>query len=328
MSEEYTENNQLQLQGESQTIVRVSKNQNYTVIFNEVARRADLSARCKGLFYYLMTLPDNWQIYQSEICQHFTEGRDAMNKAFKELENAGYIKKKTRHGKDGRLDGWEYTVIESVENLQSTDTLKNRMTEKPHAVNPQLASTDSLANINSSNAKAPANAALVDNLPEESSESEILEALETYGIKGTYRIKSVIQDLKGQGIDPIRFFQFLHKSKPDARAPLLATMAGEEKWTKAFLETNKPQPQAVQCPVCKAEIKQGADCHKCFATAEEQKDPLKYVTDLQEPLRRKFPDIYALWEKTLEDAGLIETQESWAEDLIGTLQQVKAAAHE
>src|SRR6056297_1020054 len=99
----------LQDNSEQKTIIRTKKDRNYSVIYNEVARRSDISARAKGLYFYIMTLPDDWQIYKTEIYTHFTEGREAMNKAFKELEDAGYITKKTRHGGDGRLEGWDYT---------------------------------------------------------------------------------------------------------------------------------------------------------------------------------------------------------------------------
>lgn len=107
------------------TIIRVKKNRNYTVISNEVARRNDISLRAKGLFYYLMTLPDDWKIYKSEICKHSTEGRDATNKAFRELEAAGYIEQKAHRIEGGKLRGWDYTVVES------TDLLKNRQSVKP-----------------------------------------------------------------------------------------------------------------------------------------------------------------------------------------------------
>ena len=78
----------------AERIIKVSnKTENFTISANEVPRRADLSARAKGIHSYLMTLPADWKLYREELYTHFTEGRDAINTAFKELEEKGYIKK-------------------------------------------------------------------------------------------------------------------------------------------------------------------------------------------------------------------------------------------
>lgn len=133
------------------SIVRVQKNANYSVIFNEVARRRDLSARAKGIFFYVMTLPDDWKFYKREIYGHFSEGRQALDKAWAELEKAGYIHKEPARAEGGKLAGWNYTVVESVQSVQSTDSLKTRVTVKPNAVNQPLLSTDSSLSTNLTN---------------------------------------------------------------------------------------------------------------------------------------------------------------------------------
>lgn len=123
-----------------QAIKRVkNKTGDYTVILNELFRRQDVSARAKGLYAYIMTLPDDWKLYKSELPKHFKEGRDAINTAFSELEELGYIKKKPNRGKDGRVRGWQYTIYESIK----TDQLNNRKTVSPYTVNPPLLNTDS-----------------------------------------------------------------------------------------------------------------------------------------------------------------------------------------
>ena len=114
------------LQGSSNMgIIRREKSENYSVIYNECFQNPELSARAKGIFAYLMTLPDDWKIYKRELTKHFKEGRDALNKAFEELEGCGYITKKPERGEGGRLGGWDYTVYES------TDLLKTRNTVNP-----------------------------------------------------------------------------------------------------------------------------------------------------------------------------------------------------
>lgn len=97
------------------TIFRSEKDRNYSVICNECFRNSSLSARAKGVFAYIMTLPDDWEIHKSELYNHFTEGRDAITGALKELEQVGYISRKARQAPNGQMMGWDYTVREKVQ---------------------------------------------------------------------------------------------------------------------------------------------------------------------------------------------------------------------
>lgn len=101
----------------------------YCVVCNEVARRNDLSARAKGIYYYLATLPFGWELSQNELFSHFTEGRDALRTSFKELIDAGYVKEYPRRDDKGRLLGKNYEV------MWSTEVLKKPTSEKPNSDN-------------------------------------------------------------------------------------------------------------------------------------------------------------------------------------------------
>jgi hypothetical protein len=95
------------------SIIRIEKTRCYSVVSNECFRDPRLSARAKGIFAYIMTLPDDWKLYKKELYAHFKEGRDAINKAFTELELAGYVfKESTRDSKSNHFTGWEYTIYE------------------------------------------------------------------------------------------------------------------------------------------------------------------------------------------------------------------------
>jgi hypothetical protein len=101
---------------ELDTIRRVkNKTAGFTIILNEVFRRPDLSARAKGLFAYIMTLPDTWELYREELFTHFTEGRNALDVAFKELRDAGYIERLELRDGRGTFAGYKYVVYESVQ---------------------------------------------------------------------------------------------------------------------------------------------------------------------------------------------------------------------
>jgi predicted transcriptional regulator len=125
-----------------------NKTKNFTVVLNEAFTRSDLSARAKGILAYILTLPDDWNLYKNELYEHFTEGRYALDSAFLELEELGYIHKEKSRNKGGKFDGWEYTVYESPPTAQFTELGENRLSEKPKSVNQHLQKTNIPLNTN------------------------------------------------------------------------------------------------------------------------------------------------------------------------------------
>ena len=82
---------------------------------NEIFQNSKISARAKGIFGYIMTLPDNWELHLNHLYNQFSEGRDAINTALTELETFGYLFKKRVTGTDQSTGGWDITFYESVE---------------------------------------------------------------------------------------------------------------------------------------------------------------------------------------------------------------------
>ena len=96
------------------TIIRSrEKTGHFSIMLNEALQSPSLSWQAKGLYAYLMTLPDDWIIYQSELPRHSTNGIQSTRRAFAELQKAGYIKA-TSHRQNGRFAGIVYTLYESI----------------------------------------------------------------------------------------------------------------------------------------------------------------------------------------------------------------------
>jgi hypothetical protein len=72
-------------------IVKSKLHRDFTVIPNEIIRRKDLSLDAKGLFLYIQHLPDNWIVYKSKLQEELSTGRRIVDRAFNELEAAGYL---------------------------------------------------------------------------------------------------------------------------------------------------------------------------------------------------------------------------------------------
>jgi hypothetical protein len=142
------------------SIIRINKTENYSIIHNECLKDSTISWRAKGLYAYMMTLPNGWNIRRGEIFNHAIEGKDAANKAFNELIQKGYIKKVFIREK-GKIKGFEYILYEvanstinehsCIKNEQKHDKNNDKLLSKPNKINrrtekPSVGKTDGLKN--------------------------------------------------------------------------------------------------------------------------------------------------------------------------------------
>lgn len=98
------------------TIKRVLKTKNFSTIDNRYLRRNDLSWKAKGILTYILTLPDNWVIYLSEIEKHAVDGTASFRSGWNELKKAGYVERYPVRSADGtKIDRWETIVRENVD---------------------------------------------------------------------------------------------------------------------------------------------------------------------------------------------------------------------
>lgn len=81
-------------------IVRVAKEGNFTQIENATLRDERLSFRATGLLAYLLSLPDGSSVDSRALVARKTEGRDAIQTAYRELVDLGYVHRRRRRVAD------------------------------------------------------------------------------------------------------------------------------------------------------------------------------------------------------------------------------------
>lgn len=91
--------------------VQKSKSNPYVMINKNMLKNKVLSWKAKGILSYLLSLPDDWKIYESEIALHAGDGIKGTRTGIKELINAGYIVRQKKREK-GKFQGYEYDVYE------------------------------------------------------------------------------------------------------------------------------------------------------------------------------------------------------------------------
>lgn len=94
-------------------VCRVEKNENYTVMSNYHLSDSRLSLKAVGLLSKMLSLPEDWDYTIRGLTHICREGRDAIQGAIVELEEAGYIQRQQRHDENGKFAGNEYVIHEA-----------------------------------------------------------------------------------------------------------------------------------------------------------------------------------------------------------------------
>lgn len=133
-------------------IIRVKKQSNYVVMNKTSLMDERLSWKAKGLHAYMLSMPDDWCFYDSELQKHAKDGRDSLKSALKELRELGYMKRVRHRNQDGTFD-YETIVYEIP---QTDDPLPGKpqtekpstdypLTDEPLTENPQLLNNKELS---------------------------------------------------------------------------------------------------------------------------------------------------------------------------------------
>lgn len=96
-------------------IVRVHKHtDNFSIIENTAAHDGRLSWKAKGIHWYCLTQPDDWEIVQSELVRHASDGKAGLTSGIRELVIYGYWNMDSFQDEQGRFQT-VYDVFESPE---------------------------------------------------------------------------------------------------------------------------------------------------------------------------------------------------------------------
>jgi len=96
------------------SMFRIEKNkENPYVMLNKLFLQDErLSAKAKGILAYFLSLPDDWQFYETEIAKHFSDGVKSINVGIKELIKYHYIIREQNRNEKGRFGSYTYCVYE------------------------------------------------------------------------------------------------------------------------------------------------------------------------------------------------------------------------
>ncbi len=85
----------------------------YVQISRSMLHDRNLSLKSKGLLCYLLSLPDNWKIYHSQLMSALNCGEYSLSSAIDELLEKGYAKRERVRLKNGIYTPYHYEISES-----------------------------------------------------------------------------------------------------------------------------------------------------------------------------------------------------------------------
>ena len=120
----------------SETIIKIKKRDNpYVMIDKAIADDCRLSWKAKGLLLYLLSKPNDWQVYLKELALRAKDGLKSVQSGIKELLAVGYIERHRIRNQEGQYVGMEYIVREKpsspVETPQTQNGVVDYMQKKP-----------------------------------------------------------------------------------------------------------------------------------------------------------------------------------------------------
>ncbi|HKI62006.1 MAG TPA: hypothetical protein VKA31_06910 [Mariprofundaceae bacterium] len=119
------------------SIVRSHPTTHFLNLPNALAQDFALSWEARGLLVYILSLPENWETYITELSNRSPAGYAKNKRIITELEAAGYIVRSQIRGKKGRFVGWEWDAYDAPQPITDGGILPH--SDNPHSEGPDAA---------------------------------------------------------------------------------------------------------------------------------------------------------------------------------------------
>ena len=98
----------------------------YSQIPNELITDLSLCSGSLRVLLYLFTKPDNWNVYNKDICKQLNISEQTLTKYWKTLLSSKWLKREPSRNKEGHLTGgYTYRIGNFTVSIQSTETVKS-----------------------------------------------------------------------------------------------------------------------------------------------------------------------------------------------------------
>lgn len=126
------------------SVMRIHKNNNFTVMSNFHFKEKKMSLKAKGLLSLMLSLPDDWDYSVAGLAKLSKDGRDSIMSALSELETFGYLTRERVKLENGQFGGVSYNIYEMPQTAKPTlenSTQENATQENPTSENREQLNT-------------------------------------------------------------------------------------------------------------------------------------------------------------------------------------------
>ena len=94
-------------------IKKIKKEKAFAQISNELINNRELSYKALGILTYILSKPDDWQVYMSDLVRENVDGEKSVRNGLNELIEKRYVQRYRVYNKDtGKVHHWETLVSE------------------------------------------------------------------------------------------------------------------------------------------------------------------------------------------------------------------------
>ena len=95
------------------SVFRVEKTKDFTVMSNHHLRNKNLTLKAKGLLSLILSLPDCWDYSVRGLAKICKENKDTICNIINELISEGYIIREQERGDNGKMKKSVYIIYEN-----------------------------------------------------------------------------------------------------------------------------------------------------------------------------------------------------------------------
>ena len=101
------------MKNDNNVIKKIKKEKAFAQISNELINNRELSYKALGILTYILSKPDDWQVYMSDLIRENVDGEKSVRNGLNELIEKRYVQRYRVYNKDtGKVHHWETLVSE------------------------------------------------------------------------------------------------------------------------------------------------------------------------------------------------------------------------
>ncbi len=256
--------------------IKQSRKDKFTILDNTCIQDSTLSWKSKGVHTYLMSLPEDWKIFITEIVNHSVDGKAALYSAIQELEKHGYVRKVRNRRDNGCFESTVYYVYEkpNVSNSPHSDfpDVDNPDMENPDMDNRTQLNTNNTKYLNKqktklTNYEQSVSESVFENIIkgifggeypfDNQYEADVLIKLKDYEIDES-NLESYLEYVfeRTQLANPIKSFEGLYRKLSLASSILRDFKLSNQYQSKEIGDDSNPYEKEYKCPICHTVFKE------------------------------------------------------------------------